>query len=208
MYLFSIVSMPLAYLALAAWSFQGGDVTRRAFSRGLLFGLPSVAVWALLRPLYAFAWGSPLLVLAFLLRYWIVPFGLTAAAYGVSVGFYGLSRGDGYDRLVAFVFGSMTAFGAAFAVSTWGNPSRVFAILVPILAIASAVSFPAVLEEAAKDGMPDGLKAIALTVGAFSLAACSAALCFMRLEWLGLMLAAACLALSYFVGVRRLISGR
>ena len=196
--------MPLCFLAVAAWTFRSGEWRGRPFTRGLLFGIPAVLVWLLFRPLLEPAWGSPLLVLSFFCRYWLLPFGLSTAAYSVSVGFSGLARGLEYERLVSFMAGALSVFGLAHTVSSWGGASRVFALLLPAMLAASAVAYPVLLEEAVKDGMPGAVKYLALAVGGFALGALGVALFFMRLEWLGAILSALYVAGATVLGVRRL----
>lgn len=196
--------MPLCFFAVAAWTFRSGEWRGRPFARGLLFGIPAVLVWLLLRPLLAPAWGSPLLVLSFFCRYWLLPFGLTTAAYSVTVGFAGVARGLEYERLVAFMAGSLSVFGLAHTVSSWGGYSRVYALLLPAMLAASAVAYPVLLEEAVKDGMPGAVKYVAIAVGCSLIGATGVALFFMRLEWLGAILSALYVAGAAVLGVRRL----
>ncbi len=204
MYAFSLMSMPLSFLVLAAWTFRPDTSSNRSFARGALFGIPAVVIWSLAGPLYPSVWGSPLLILGFLARFWVLPFGLTTVAYAVSVGFSGLSRGLDYERTVAFFAGSLSVFGIGHAVSSWGDPSRVYALVVPCLLVASAVAFPVLLEEAAKDGFPGALKYLALALAGFAVAATGTALFFMRLEWLGMLVSALYGAGAVFVGLHRL----
>ncbi len=177
----------------------------QSFIKGLLFGVPAVLFWLIAKPLLAPVWGSWLLILTFMVRYWLLPFGLAAAAYAVAVGFKGLSRGGGYEQLVAFFFGVLSVFGVAHTIASWGDPSRVFALVIPCLLAASALAVPVLLEEAAKDGFPDASKQIALAVIAFSVAATGAALFFMRLEWLGLIVSLLYVSGAVFLGWRRLV---
>lgn len=202
-----MLALPLSFLAILAWTTGGSERIWRAFSRGALFGIPSILLWSLVRPLYTPVWGSPLLVLGFLLRYWILPFGLTTLAYELSTGLPGLARGMEYRRFVAFTFGSMTMFGLAQTAATWGNPSRVYALLVPLLMVSSCMAFPWVVEEATKDGMPGALKHVTLIIFASAIGALAIALFFMRLEWLGFMLSVLFLAGTGYVGARTLLRG-
>jgi len=196
--------MPLCFFAVAAWTFRSGEWRGRPFARGLLLGIPAVLVWLLLRPLLAPAWGSPLLVLSFFCRYWLLPFGLSTAAYAVAVGFAGVARGLEYERLVAFMAGSLSVFGLVHTVSSWGGSNRVFALLLPAMLAVSAVAYPALLEEAVKDGMPGAAKYIAIAVGCSVIGATGVALFFMRLEWLGAILSALYVAGAAVFGVKRL----
>lgn len=207
MYIFSVLAMPLSFLAILAWTTGGSEAIWRSFTRGTLLGIPAVVIWLIARPLFSPMWGSPLLVLGFMLRYWILPLGLTTLAYAVSTGLSGLARGVDYRRFVAFVFGSMTMFGLVQTIESWGNPSRVYALLVPLLLVSSTMAYPSVMEEAAKDGMPGALKYAALAVVASALGALALALFFMRLEWLGGIVSVLFLAGTGYFGARTLLNG-
>ncbi|HUW68798.1 MAG TPA: hypothetical protein VMX33_01065 [bacterium] len=207
MYLFSMLAMPLSFLAILAWTTGGSEAIWRSFARGALFGIPSVVIWLMARPLFTPLWGSPLLVLGFLLRYWILPLGLTTLAYELSTGLSGLARGADYRRFAAFTFGSMTMFGLAQTIQSWGNPSRVYALLVPLLLVSSSMAYPSLVEEAAKDGMPGALKYAALAVAASLLGALAVSLFFMRLEWLGGIVSVLFLAGTGYLGARTLLKG-
>ncbi len=205
MYAFAILSMPLAFFALVALKFRSGSASYPSYVKGLLGGIPAVLLWLLFKPLFAPVWGSWLLVLTFLFKYWVLPFGLAAAAYGLVVGFRGLSRGAYYEPAVAFVFGVMSVFGIAHTIESWGDPSRVYALVLPCLLAASALAAPVLLEEAAKDGFPAASKHILLAFAAFTVAALGAALFFMRFAWLGLIITVLYMAGAGFVGWRRLV---
>ncbi len=202
-----MLAMPLSFLAILAWTTGGSEMIWRAFVRGALFGVPSILLWLMARPLFAPVWGSPLLVLGFLLRYWLVPLGLTTLAYELSIGLSGLARGTEYRRFVAFTFGSMTMFGLAQTIQSWGNPSRVYAILVPLLLVSSCMAYPELVQEAAKDGMPGALKHASLAVLGSAVGALAISLFFMRLEWLGAIVSVAFLAGTGYLGARTLLKG-
>jgi len=196
--------MPLCFFTVAAWTFRSGEWRGRPFARGLLFGIPAVLVWLLFRPILAPTWGSPLLVLSFFARYWLLPFGLSTATYYVAVGFNGLARGMEYERLVSFMAGSLSVFGLAHTVLSWGDSNRVYALLIPAMLAASAVAYPVLLEEAVKDGMPGAMKYLAIAIACFIVAALGVALFFMRMEWLGAILSALYVAGAAILGVKRL----
>ena len=126
MYIFSMLSLPLSFLAVMAWTSRDRSSAMRAFVRGLLFGVPAVLLWMLLKPFSAPAWGSPLLFLSFLLRYWLLPFGLSTATYAVAVGFGPVAKGLEYERLFAYMAGSLSVFGVANGLASWSEPSRVY----------------------------------------------------------------------------------
>ena len=204
MYIFSMLSLPLTFLSVMAWTSRDSSSAMRAFARGLLFGVPAVLLWMLLRPLSEPAWGSPLLVLSFLLRYWLLPFGLSTATYAVAVGLGPLARGLEYERLFSYMAGSLSAFGAANGLVLWGEPSRVYMLALPCMVAASALAYPVLLEEAVKDGMPDALKSIALAVGGFAVASLGAAFFYSRLAWLGFIVTLFYVIGAAFIGCRQL----
>lgn len=205
MYAFALLSMPLSFMAVSAWFFGVGEKSGRAFARGLLFGLPSVFVWILSRGLLAPVWGSPLLAIVFFARYWLLPFGLTTLAYVAAVGFSSVARNGEYDRLVSFFMGSLTVFGVAHAISSWGDRSSVFSIVLPCMLVATALAFPCLFEEAVKDGMPGALKPLALATLGCVVAAFGAAFFFMRLEWLGYLVSALYTSGAMALGLSRLL---
>jgi len=77
-------------------------------------------------------------------------------------------------------------------------------IALPCMVASSALAYPALLEEAVKDGMPDALKSIALAIGGFAVASLGAALFFMRAQWLGFIVSLLYTAGAAFIGYRRL----
>jgi len=204
MYAFALLAMPLSFFAITALTFRSGSASYTSYVKGLVAGIPSALIWLLLRPVFAPVWGSWLLVLTFLAKYWLLPFGLAATAYAVTAGFRGLGRGGDYGKVTAFLFGVLSMFGAAYTIESWGDPSRVYALVLPCLFVASALLFPVLLEEAAKDGYPGAIKQILLALGAFVLAAAGAALFFMRLAWLGLLISLLYMAGAGILGWRRL----
>jgi len=205
MYAFAILSMPLSFFAIVALTFRSGSAAYPSFVKGLLAGIPAVLLWLLFKPLFAPVWGSWLLPLTFLFKYWVLPFGLAVAAYGLVAGFRSLSRGVDYEPATAFVFGVLSVFGAAHTIESWGDPSRVYALVLPCLLAASALAAPVLLEEASKDGFPSATKHILLALAACSVAALGAALFFMRFAWLGLIVSLLYIAGAGLVGFRRLV---
>ncbi len=204
MYAFAFLSMPLSFFALAALRFRSGTGSYPAYVKGLLSGIPAVLLWLLLKPFLAPVWGSWILVLTFLLKYWVLPFGLATAAYGLVVGFRGLSRGGDCEKATAFVFGVLSVFGAAHTIESWGDPSRVYALVLPCLLVASALAYPVLLEEASKDGFPAAMKQILFALAGGTLAALGASLFFMRFAWLGLIISLLFVAGAVFLGWQRL----
>lgn len=199
-----MLSVPLSFLAVMAWTSRDSASAMRAFARGLLFGVPAVLLWILLKPLSEPAWGSPLLFLSFLLRYWLLPFGLGTATYSVAVGFGPVAKGLEYERLFAYMAGSLSVFGVANGLSSWSEPSRIYMLALPCMVAASALAYPVLLEEAVKDGMPDALKSVALAVGAFIVASLGVAFFYSRLAWLGFIVTILYTAGAAFFGYRRL----
>jgi hypothetical protein len=204
MYAFSLLSIPLTFLSISAWKFRGGGDTYRSFVRGLIFGVPVIFLWSLLRPVFAPRWGSILLPFSFLLRYWLVPLGLSVGAYGISAGFAGLTRGLDYERLVAFLFGSMTVVGIAQVVESWGLRDPAITLALPALVAASLLSVPYFIEEAVKDGMPYAVGHGAVIFGGLLVASLAASLFFLRLEWLGAIMTILFCTGSSMIGLQRL----
>jgi len=197
--------MPLMFIALMFWTSRGSEPVWRAAALGVLMGIPAVIAWTLLAPLYTPVYGSALLVALFLLRYWLVPFGLSTLGYSLVIGLPGLARNNDYDRFLAFIAGSMSLFALANTVTSWGQPSRVLAILLPLVMLSSVVVFPVFIEEAVKDGMPGAIKNIVFVVLGFAVAALGIALFYFRLEWLGFLVSVLYLGGSAFLGLKRLL---
>lgn len=206
MYALTILLFPLALPGLMAWFWDPArkpQTWRMAF-RGALLAIPAMLLWLLFGFSYAPAWGSVLLAGSFLMRFWLLPFGLLAVAYGLSCGFRGLERGGDFRPLVGFSFGFLSVFNLVHAVALWGNPYFAWTLILPLLLGASGMYFPALLEETVRDGMPDGLKWIAAALGLFLLAAVSLAMLFLRQEILGAVLALGYMAGVGFLGYKRL----
>ncbi len=206
MYAFTILALPLALLGLTAW-FQdpsrAGHTLRMAL-RGALLAVPAILLWLLLGFSYRPAWGSALLAGSFFLRFWALPYGLLSAAYALSCGYRGLERGNDFRQLAGFSFGFMSVFAVANAARLWGQPYFAWTLALPLLQLASVPFFAAMLEETVRDAMPDGIKWIAAMSGAFLASALALALLFLRLEWLGCLLAAGCAAGMGWIGWRRM----
>lgn len=168
-------------------------------------GIIGAALALIVRPIFTPVWGSGLLILCFLGEYWLIPFGLTSLAYALALGFSRLQRKGGYEQAVAFIAGSMSVFGVSHSIMSWGDPSRVYAFVIPVLMLGSALAFPVLLEEAVKDGWPDAIKHIALALLGFFFASSAAAMFFMRLEWLGIVMTILYTAGCAVLGIRRLL---
>jgi hypothetical protein len=125
-------------------------------------------------------------------------------AYGLSAGFAGLTRGLDYERLVAFLLGSMTVVGIAQAVESWGVRDPAITLAVPALVAASMLSVPYFIEEAVKDGMPYAVGHGAVVVGGLLGASVAVSMFFLRLEWLGAILTILFCAGSVTIGLKRL----
>lgn len=209
MYLFFLLAFPLSYLCFSAWFVPVAERSgvHRLFLRGFILGLPSVALWVIARPLFAPRWGSLLVALMFMLRYWILPFGLCIGSYALSRGLSGLRRGQDFQRFVGFLCGFMAVFAFAFAIEAWGEKNVAYSLFLPALLLSSGMAVPLPLEEAVKEGMPYALKWIlAMVAGSFAAALC-VSLFFLRLEWLGLVLSLCFMGGAGFVGMRRLARG-
>lgn len=168
-------------------------------------GIIAAALALLVRPLFSPVWGSGLLILCFFGEFWLVPFGLTSAAYALAVGFPRLARSGGYENAVAFIAGSLSLFAVSHAIMSWGNPSRIYAFVIPVMMLASAIAFPVLLEEAVKDGWPYAMKHIVIIFLGFIFASIAASLFFMRLEWLGIVMTVFYTAACVVLGIRRLL---
>lgn len=204
MYAFAALSLPLSFLALASWRFNGGEPVYRAYARGLLFGLPVALAWSALGPLYRPSWGSLALIADFLLGYFALPLGLSLAAYALSPGYRGLTRGHDYERLSAYLFGTMTVSGLIQALKSWGVADPALAIALPALVLASVFALPFFVEEAAKDGMPYALGHSALALAGLAFAAFAGACFFLRLAWLGALATVSYCAGAAAIGFSRL----
>lgn len=206
MHAFTLLSFPFAFLGLVAWLWQPETKrqTYRMAFRGALLAIPALLIWMIFSFAYRPAWGSVALALSFLARFWILPFGLLAAAWALARGYRGLGRGADYRELFGFSFGFLSVFNIAHGSVLWGESYFAWTLVLPLLLLSSAPFFTAMLDETARDGMPDGIKWIAATLGAFAFAALSLALLFLRLEWLGALLAAGYAAGTGWLGWKRL----
>lgn len=205
MRVFMLLMLPLGLPALMAWFWDPArrNETWRSFFMGALVSLPALLIWWALGFSYAPVWGSALLPLGFLLRFWVLPFGLMALAFGLTRGFRALSRGEDYRKLTGFTFGFMAVFNIAHAAGLWGESYLAWTMMLPLLLGASALHAPALLEECARDGMPDALKWVALMLGSHIVAALALAFMFLRMEWLGVILGLAYVAGTTYLGLHR-----
>ncbi len=197
--------MPLMFTALMFWTSRGTEPVWRAAALGILMGIPAVIVWMLIAPIFTPMYGSAFLVVSLLLRYWLVPFGLSTLGYSLVIGLQGLARKNDHNRFFAFLAGSMSLFALANTVTSWGQPSRVLALLLPLAMLSSVVVYPVFIEEAVKDGMPGAIKNIVFIVLGFTCAALGIALFYFRLEWLGVLVSLAYIGGTTFLGLRRLL---
>ncbi|MBN1519445.1 MAG: hypothetical protein JW923_05060 [Spirochaetales bacterium] len=204
MYAFSLLMFPLAVPALLAWRRPESGNSYRMAIRGAILALPALLAWHLLGFAHQPAWGSVLLAGSFFLRYFFLPFALMWALYAFAGGLTDLRRGSGYTGCMLFALGYLSVFNVAHVVNLWTEAYVAFAVVLPVLRLSAALAVPALLEEAARDGMPDGLKWIAAAAGLTLAQALGLALFFLRVEWLGLILSAGTAALGAFVGLRRL----
>lgn len=208
MYSFAVLSLPLSFLALVAWYSMPRALSLRLFARGALVGIPGVALWIILRPLFRPSWGSALLALSFFLKYWLLPFAAAITGFALSVGFRpraprakvplgqrtapspapataGETGASPYDRSLPFVFGLLSVFALAQAVDAWGDPDMVTVIVMPLSTLVAALALPALLEDASRDRpVPYALAGL----GACVAASFGAASFYLRLEWLGIVL--------------------
>lgn len=200
-----LLILPLGLPALMAWFWDASrrNETWRSFFMGALLSVPALLLWLVLGFMYRPVWGSALLPLGFLLRFWVLPYGFMALAWILTRGMGGLARGEDYRKLVGFTFGFMTVFNIAHAASLWGESYMAWTILLPLLLAASALHAPVLLEECARDGMPDAVKWIGLMAVSFILASLSLSLLFLRVEWLGIILGLAYIAGASYLGLHR-----
>ena len=214
MYLFYLTFPVLTLGAVLAWSGARMSFVWMHFVRGLLLSIPAVAVWLVLKPLSAPVWGSPLLVLTFLFRYWLVPYGLAFAvapfmvrnrpaghagaeledggadSAGTATG--GADHGSaGKFRMLAHLSGFMVLFALAQTLGLWNERNRVFALFLPVLLALSNVSISVLASRATHDGWPYALGPVLAMVGWSFASALAVTAFFMRMEWLGLLLASA-----------------
>lgn len=174
------------------------------FLRGLIMALPSVLAWLLVKPLFAPAWGSPILILSFLAGYWIIPFGLSTGAYILARDLSGLERGLDFRPFLSFTLGFMTVFAVVHAVSLWNTIHPAYTLILPVLLVTSVMVYAVGFEETIKDGLPEGLKWMAGILCVFVLGATALSLYFLRMEWLGWVLALSVSSASGFFAFKRL----
>jgi len=206
MYSFLLLVMPLTHFSLCAWFWDSSQRERshRLFLRGIIMALPLMLAWLLSSPLFAPAWGSPLLVLSFLGGYWILPFALSTVAYLLARDLSGLERGMDFRPFLSFTLGFMSVFSVVHAVVSWSTVHPAYTLVLPILLVTSVLVYAVGFEETVRDGMPEGLKWLAGLLGIFVLAATALALFFLRMEWLGWVLALSVASASGFFAYKRL----
>ena len=206
MYAFTLLALPLGFVIMYAGVRDPGqkESALRSVFKGVVMGIPGLLLWLPYALLVRPSWGSFALSLAFLLRYWVLPFGLMTGAYALARGFRGLERGTDYRAAVAFGLGFLSVFQAAHAVMHWADRYPAYVLVLPVTLAASAFAYPVLLEESAIDGLPEGLRWLAAALGGFFLAAVALALFFLKLEWLGLVLAVLYTAGALYLGIERL----
>ena len=202
MFAFPVFSIPLGYLALAAWFFpqQREEGLARFFGRGLLFGIPCALVQALLIGLIPEVPGSILFVFRIWWERFLLPFALSLAAYRLAHSFEDTVRSDtALRRFMAYLFGCFTILGAAAAIRGAETPSSLVLFFYPILAIAGIFGAVYFLERTVTEA---GLY-VALWISAALLAslgfACVTYLFEARLEWLGGILTLALLGANTYL---------
>lgn len=206
MYSFLLLVMPLTHFSLCAWFWDSTQRERshRLFLRGIIMALPLMLAWLLIRPLIAPAWGSPLLVLSFLGGYWILPFALSTVAYLLARDLSGLERGMDFRPFLSFTLGFMSVFAVVHGVNSWATVHPAYTLVLPLLLVTSVLVYAVGFEETVRDGMPAGLKWLAGLLGIFVLAATALALFFLRMEWLGWVLALSVASACSFFAYKRL----
>lgn len=208
MYSFAVLSLPLSFLALAAWYPRPLALSLRLFARGALVGIPGLLLWLLARPLFQPLWGGALLAFSFFLKYWLFPFASAVAGFALAVGLKrraprakvplgqkvappvdsqasDTAAPSLYERALPFVFGSLSVFVLAQAIGAWAKPDAVTVIVLPLSTLVAALALPALLEDASRDRPV--LYALA-GLGACVAASFGAASFYLRLEWLGIVL--------------------
>ncbi|OHD81296.1 MAG: hypothetical protein A3J97_03290 [Spirochaetes bacterium RIFOXYC1_FULL_54_7] len=166
--------------------------------------LPPMLVWLVTRPLFSPAWGSPLLILSFLTGYWILPFTLASGAYVLAKDLAGLERGLDFRPFLSFTLGFMSVFNLAYAICHWNVVHPAYTLVLPVLLVTSTLAYAVGFEETIRDGLPGGLKWLAGLLGIFMLDATALAMFFLRMEWLGWVLALSLATACGFFGFKRL----
>jgi hypothetical protein len=206
MYSFLLLAMPLSHFSLCAWFWDSSqrEKSHRLFLRGFIMALPSVLLWQVARPLFNPAWGSPLLILSFLAGYWILPFSLASGAYVLARDLAGLERGLDFRPFISFTLGFMSVFNLAHAIVHWNVIHPAYTLVLPVLLATSVMAYAVGFEETVRDGLPGGLKWLAGLLGIFILDSTALALFFLRMEWLGWVLALSMAIACGFFGFKRL----
>lgn len=202
--LFFIV--PLALPLVMSWFLDRSihSETWRSCFIGMVLAIPAVIIWFLLGFIYRPVWGSALLLPIFFLRFWFLPFLFLILAWIPLRGLEGLLRGQDFHKLMGFSFGFMTIFNFAHTASLWLESYLAWTLILPILLLATLLVFPWFFEEFVKSSMPESLLWIGALILALFMPAAALATMFLRLEWLGISLAAVYTALSAFMGIGRL----
>ena len=109
-----------------------------------------------------------------------------------------------FRPFLSFTLGVMSVFSVAFAVANWKTPHPAYTLVLPILLTTGAMAYAVGFEETVRDGLPPGLKWLAGLLGIFILEATALALFFLRMEWLGWVLAISLATACGFVAFNRL----
>jgi hypothetical protein len=203
---FLLLVMPLGHFSLCAWFWDSSQRERshRLFLRGIIMALPMLLPWLLLKPLFTPSWGSPLLVLSFLLGYWLLPFILSTGAYVLARDLAGLERGLDFRPFLSFTLGFMAVFAVVHAVGSWNTVHPAYTLVLPALLVTSVMAYAVGFEETIRDGLPEGLKWLAGLLGIFILDATALAMFFLRMEWLGWVLTLSLTVACGFFAYKRL----
>jgi hypothetical protein len=206
MYAFLILIMPLGYLALAAWFWDAPlqDRSGRMFIRGIVLSLPALLIWHFSSRLLPPGWGSAWLWVHFSVVLWVIPLLLCTGAYALVRNLSGMERGTDFKPFVAFTFGFMTSFCIALAIRYWSIRLPAYTVVLPILTVTGCLVYASAFEEAIKDNLPKGLLWIGLIITVLGINGLAMAMFFLRLEWLGWVLAGASSGPSLYFAFRRL----
>lgn len=109
-----------------------------------------------------------------------------------------------FRPFLSFTLGFMSVFSVIHAVASWDTVHPAYTLVLPVLLVTSAVAYAVGFEETIRDGMPEGLKWLAGLLGIFILDATALALFFLRMEWLGWVLALSVASACGFFAFQRL----
>jgi hypothetical protein len=98
----------------------------------------------------------------------------------------------------------MSVFAVVHGVNSWATVHPAYTLVLPLLLVTSVLVYAVGFEETVRDGMPAGLKWLAGLLGIFVLAATALALFFLRMEWLGWVLALSVASACSFFAYKRL----